>query len=394
VPNKEFIIQKGFSFNSIEEKMKTSDNQRAITYYANKLPSAVNLPISIPIFLDTNVLLRGYSITPDRRADLYDFFFNRKNQIIITKQIEQEFIRNRKKVIDDYKNLPDVHLSDTSDVLSNLLFELKSEEESEISEDANFETDELLNLYSTFEKINNLSNAEKDFLKLEFDFLTKEFNSIKNKNAVEVSNMFFPGMGDILEKPKFPYGDYFIYHEMLKYASEKNQDIIFLTFDVAKNDWLKSNKHPHEHYIHRTFTLNGKMIFILDANNFFEKIYATSFDALVPLPKKVDQFILASKFEKELASAFQALEQRIRKLAKKLNLDVTDDDSTKYILDDLNYDEHIDDDTFYELIGIWPIRDELLDGDIETIRRTYTSNELTETFAVVEDHIRLMDKLI
>jgi NADP-dependent 3-hydroxy acid dehydrogenase YdfG len=105
-------------------------------------------------------------------------------------------------------------------------------------------------------------------------------------------------------------------------------------------------------------------------------------------------FILASKFEKELASAFQALEQRIRKLAKKLNLDVTDDDSTKYILDDLNYDEHIDDDTFYELIGIWPIRDELLDGDIETIRRTYTSNELTETFAVVEDHIRLMDKLI
>jgi len=97
-------------------------------------------------------------------------------------------------------------------------------------------------------------------------------------------------------------------HEMLKHSSESNQDVIFLTFDVAKGDWLKSNKEPYTHYIDKTFALNGKMIFILDANKFFTDLYSTSFDALVPLPKEVDHYVIESKLEKDLVAAFDQLE--------------------------------------------------------------------------------------
>ncbi len=399
--NKKCVIEKGSSFNTIKDKAETPDDSRstdvigqktALTYYANNLPSAIHLSEHIPIFLDTNVLLRGYSISPAPRAFLYEFFTERKNQIVVTKQIEQEFIKNRKKVIKLYENLPDVHLTDASDTLSTLLFELNTVAPE--SENSNYVDDELLDLFASFEQIDNLSTTEKDFLKKEFDVLSNRFKSHQRNGKTETTNRSFPGMGDILEKPRFPYGDYFIYHEMLKYSYEKNQDVIFLTFDVAKEDWLKSNKEPHAHYIHRTFALNEKMIFILNANTFFEDLYTTSFDALVPIPKKVDHFIIESKFEKELAAAFLRLEQRIKKLAQQLNIDTSNEISTKDILDELNYNDHISDDTYFELMGIWSIRDALIEGDIEKIKRTYTPNELAETSGVVEDNISVMDKLL
>ncbi len=386
--DKKCIIETGYSFNSFQYQADLVALQTALTYYSNNLPSATNFPDDIPIFLDTNVLLRGYSISPERRALLYNFFLAKKDQIVITKQISEEFIRNRKKIIKLYENLPEVHITDAGDELCRLLFELKTDEDA--TENPNLLVDELLDLFSNFNQIDNLSTLEKDFLKKEFDLLSKDFSSGK----VNPLNESFPGMGDIQEKPAFPYGDYFIYHEMLKYSYEKNQDVIFLTFDVAKEDWLKASKEPHDHYIHRTFALNEKMIFILPANNFFEELYETSFDSLTPLPKKVDQLNFESKFEKELAAAFMNLEQRIRKLAQKLSIDADKDISTKYILDELNYNDHILDNTFYELTGIWSIQEELLAGDLENIRRTYTPNELAETSRVVEENIRVMDKLI
>ncbi|MFK7983530.1 MAG: PIN-like domain-containing protein [Saprospiraceae bacterium] len=394
MPDRKCVIEKGYSFNTIEEKDGLPDNQTAITYYANKLESAVNLDENIPIFLDTNVLLRGYSVSPERRALLNKFFLDRKNQIVLTKQVQKEFIRNKKKVRKIYANLPAAQLTDASDALANLLLELRTERE-ETENLGNFEVveEELLDLFSNFEHINNLSASEKKFLKQEFDFLSQPFNSQRSEEEGEISYNSFPGKGDILEKPKFPYGDYFIYHEMLKYSYESNQDVLFLTFDVAKGDWLKSSKEPHAAYIYKTFGLNEKMIFIINANKFFEDLFGTSFDSLVPIPKKVEHYIIKSKFEEELIAAFKHLEESIRKLAQKLDIDATNEDSAKYILDELNYDDSISNETYYELIGIWSIRDGLIEGDIATIRREYAPNELAEILSVVKDNTRVIDRL-
>ncbi|GEM_PF-3806824 len=385
------VIEKGYSFNTIEDKAGLPDHQTAITYYTNHLQAAVTLNENIPVFLDTNVLLRGYSVSPERRALLNKFFGDRKNQLVLTKQVQQEFIRNKKKVRKLYANLPAAQLTDASDALANLLFELT---ETENQGNPKVVEEELLDLLSNFEQLDNLSTSEKKFLKKEFDFLSSSFHPKRSKEEEESPNKSFPGKGDILEKPKFPYGDYFIYHEMLKYSYERNQDVLFLTFDVAKGDWLQANKAPYAHYIYKTFALNEKMIFIINANKFFEDLYATSFDSLVPVPKKVAHYIIKSKFEKELTTAFGHLERSIRKLAQQLNIDATNEDSAKYILDELNYDDSISNETYYELIGIWSIRDGLIEGDMETIRREYAPNELADIVRVVKDNIRVMDKLL
>lgn len=389
MPDRICEIKKGYSFNTVEDKAGLPDNQTAINYYFNNLQSAVNLNGSISVFIDTNVLLRGYSLSPERRALLNKFFLERKDQIVITKQVQQEFIRNRKKVMKTYANLPDAQLTDVSDVLATLLLELKTEN----LVNPKVVNDELLDLYSNFDQIDNLSASEKSFLKKEFTFLSSTFNIQKSKEELKIPDKSFPGKGDILEKPSFPYGDYFIYHEMLKYSNIRNQDVVFLTFDVAKGDWLKPNKEPYEHYIYKTFVLNGKAIFIINANRFFENLYGTSFDPLFPVVEKVDHYIMESKFEKDLTAQFMHLEQCIRKLAFKLDIDATDDVPAKHILDELNYDDNISNDTYYELIGIWSIRDELIQGDLESIRRQYTPNELAEIMSVVKDNIRVMDKL-
>ena len=369
VPDRKCVIEKGYSFNTIEDKTGWLDNQTAITYYANNLPSAVDLNESIPIFLDTNVLLRGYSVSPERRGLLNQFFLERKDQIVLTKQVQEEFSRNKKKVKKIYANLPDAQLTDASDALATLLFELKTVSEKTDNQDTTKVVDEeLLKLLSNFEHIDNLSASEKKFLKKEFDFLSSTFHPQRSKMEGKTLNSSFPGQGDILEKPRFPYGDYFIYHEMLKYSYENNQDVLFLTFDVAKGDWLQSNKEPYAHYMYKTFVLNKKMIFIINANKFFEDLYGTSFDALIPVPKRVDRYIMESKFEKELIAAFRDLERSIRKLAEKLDIDASKEVSAKYILDDLNYDDRLSNETYYELIGIWSIQEGLLEGDLETIR--------------------------
>jgi len=395
VSDKIDVIEKGYSFNTVKDKAGSADDQTAITYYVDHLPSAVNLNETIPIFLDTNVLLRGYGVSPERRALLYKFFLERKDQIVITKQIDQEFIRNRKKVIKIYENLPEAHLMDPGDALAHLSFEIKTlTDETVPQKNPKVVNDELSDLYSSFAQIDNLSVSEISFLKKEFDLLSSRFNSKSNNKAeLEAPNTSFPGKGDILEKPKFPYGDYFIYHEMLKYSCESNQDVIFLTFDVAKDDWLKSSKEPHPHYINKTFALNGKMIYILDANKFFEELYSTSFDALVPVPKKVERYIIESKLEKDLVATFRQLEQLIRKIAQSLDIDAASDVSARYILDDLNYHGHLSDATYYELTGVWSIRDGLAEGDMETIRRDFSEEELTDILNVVEDKVREMDRL-
>ncbi len=385
------IIEKGYSFHTIEGKPELPDHQTALTYYANNLQAAVNLNTTIPIFLDTNVLLRGYTVSPERRALLHKFFLERKDQIVLTKQVQQEFIRNKKEVMKRYANLPAAQLTDATDALANLLFELQiAPEATEDTGNPKVVEEELLDILSNFKQINNLSTSEKKFLKKEFDFL---HSTIDPHNSKAEPHKSFPGKGDILEKPKFPYGDYFIYHEMLKYSHENKQDVLFLTFDVAKGDWLQSNKKPYEHYISKTFSLNEKMIFIINANKFFEDLYDTSFDSLVPAAKKVEHYIVKSKFEKELTTAFIHLERSIRKLAQKLAIDATDEDSAKYILEELNYDDSIANETYYELIGIWSIRDGLIEGDIETIRREYTPNELAEILSIVEDNTRVINKL-
>ncbi|MFT7452098.1 MAG: hypothetical protein ACI9VN_002828, partial [Patescibacteria group bacterium] len=249
--------------------------------------------------------------------------------------------------------------------------------------------DELMDSYATFEKLESLSGEERQFL-------IKEFDDLKtNRTSATLS---FPGMGDITAKPNFPYGDYFLFHEILKYVVEQNTDAVFLTFDVAKEDWLQKDKQAHQHYIYKTYTINQKVIFILDANAFFQKKYDTSFEGLIPpteqkKTKETRTYVVKSELEEELSLLFTRLEKTIRRIAQKFDIASEADISAKRMLDDLNYDEIISDAVYYELTGIWSVRDGLMEDNIDIIRRNYTEDELREILLILKENSRGIGRL-
>ncbi|MFK7808126.1 MAG: PIN-like domain-containing protein [Saprospiraceae bacterium] len=380
-------ITKSFSFASAKDEV--AEQEVIVANYQKQLEEILQLKSEFHIFLDTNVLLRSYTIPIKKKDLLHQFFSEEQDRIIISKQVQEEFKRNRTAVRKAYANVPETKISDLSDQLAGLLLELGATED---GDSANDKEDDLTDLYESFTTIDNLSKTEKSFLKAEFDLLKQQLKP-KEKNPENT----FPGRGDVEVKAKFPYGDYYLYHEMLKYAADEKTDIIFLTFDVGKGDWLKNDRTPYPHYIVRTFALSQQNIFVIDANKYLEKRFKTSFEEIVIEKKKDDlrkpkKFVIKSEFEKKLTNLFIQLEKQFLLLARKHNIDFDKDTPAKTLLDDLNFDEIIADENYYELKGIWPVRDLLLDGNMESIRRNYTTVELEEVLAVVNDSLRKMKR--
>ena len=64
--------------------------------------SELSLSTKTPIVLDTSVLLRYYSISFTARLKLKEFIKNNKSRIILTPQVQREFIKNREDVIQKF----------------------------------------------------------------------------------------------------------------------------------------------------------------------------------------------------------------------------------------------------------------------------------------------------
>lgn len=116
----------------------------------------------------------------------------------------------------------------------------------------------------------HLEEADYDHLSKEYESLMNKYNKYRNEK-VKYEDFYrayvFPGMGE--SKVVNPEGDYFIYHELVKLAQEQNKDIIFLTDDVTKNDWLnKETGENFNHYLSVFYSLSGKSLRIQNYTNF------------------------------------------------------------------------------------------------------------------------------
>lgn len=141
---------------------------------------------------------------------------------------------------------------------------------------ADFEyTDPVLEALSNTVILPSFSLEEQTYIIELYKKLRKAFDDAKaDKNGDKISiEITFPGSGD----PKKPidapieepvgWGDLYIYHEMLSYMKEYNTDVVFLTRDVKKQDWLKSDKTPFVHYIVNAYEMTGHMMYILDSED-------------------------------------------------------------------------------------------------------------------------------
>lgn len=152
--------------------------------------------------------------------------------------------------------------------------------ETNISSDEILYKDDFIALFQELSLLNALDDSYLTVIKNEFDLFLK---GIEKSDTDKETFKAFPGCYEKKEKSEDPYGDYIIYHELVKYAIENETDIIFLTYDVTKGDWMQRNKSPHLHYVENFYQLTGKMLHILDGQRTFDDLLDINFKSLITL---------------------------------------------------------------------------------------------------------------
>ncbi|MFY7844307.1 PIN-like domain-containing protein [Chryseobacterium gambrini] len=418
-------IQEGKTFKSPDINIDLNTYKKAIEHYYKNFNDALELNNNIPIFLDTNILLRFYSISFKQRELLKAFFTLNSQRIFLSGQVQKEFVKNREDVIQKYfhsalesmsKNLKsDIvdkltkYKNDHKEVLKDFDYidktlqkQIKSFERvgNDLKKDIdqlriknkqlNF-SDSFLDLINSFNQNFGLDENEIDLLKKEFDILTKGIDAQKLKNDIEKKlNFSFPGLGDMIEKPENPYGDYFIYHEMIKCALENKSDIIFLTYDTTKGDWMKSNKEPHIHYVLRTFELCNQSIFILDAERFFEKHLKTNFESLIDVAK--NSHSIDNLIEQDILLDCVTLERIIRTISEFVCIEKSEIKPTGILLRNLVEMNIVEKNRYEQIREIMRVRSQISHRSKDYIKERYSKDFLLKIFDELEDCIDYLNK--
>ncbi|KAF2516282.1 DUF4935 domain-containing protein [Flavobacterium salilacus subsp. salilacus] len=309
----EALIDENFSYKAKLKSTSIEEYKSCLENYRNNFDGAKDLKGGIPIFLDTNVLLRYYSISFTAREKLLNFIDENKERIYITSQVQIEFLKNREEVIQKFfdqvtNRIPKDFTSEIINKITNFseqhkivlkdysfvepeLDRLKSEFENLLvklneSIDVNkvenqnlLINDKLLEIICSCHQTDKLNENELKLIIDDYDELVK--NSKKDNNNEYINKSVFPGLGDFKEKPDDPYGDFIIFHEILKFTRSKSQNVIFLTFDNTKGDWMKKDKSPHMHYIDNVYKNTDRILYIIDAERTLNKLLEVNIDSLI-----------------------------------------------------------------------------------------------------------------
>lgn len=326
LPQQRKMINEGFCFHCHYPSI--SGTQNAFAYYKDhkKLQNEL-YKSSTPIAIDTNVLQELYSISFKERTAFLKFINENAHRIIITSQVQKEYMCHRvdaiqsfiktlkdvegfpKKVQDALKQAFDVALNQlksngnrpivssdmvgvpdyikdirdfleqnkfTDEFLTNLdtkfeplIESVKKGVEQSLSKAVYELDDPVLAALSKTTILSELNSEEKEFLTGKYQSLLEEFN--KNKLDNSRKDLYtFPGCGDRkkIKEGRDPLGDFYIYHELLSYMWHENKDVVFLTNDVTKSDWIQQNGKPFNHYIVDTYINTGHMLYIFNARDF------------------------------------------------------------------------------------------------------------------------------
>lgn len=303
----------------------------AFERYSTGFEAALNLEGDTPIILDTNVLLSYYSISQKEKDKFIKFLEENQNRFYMTSQIESEFLRNRERKIrqgffdplskiqtdfeSTYKSLKTKFgsfINENKQLLSvdyvelwELLQKKKQEldtilsDQDEISQKIKlavdtatesysniYISDSLLKACSKLNRVPSLTEIEIEFIQELYEELWQIYEDTTDKELKR--KYVFPGLGDKRNKKDDPYGDFIIFHEILKFmktgikqigdeASIQSTDVIFLTLEKEKSDWINKDLSPITEYIIKTYLETRQTLFILHADKplqlTFQNIY-------------------------------------------------------------------------------------------------------------------------
>lgn len=286
------------TFKEVNLSMTLTKEREALIF----LKDAFNDEEDYIYVLDTNALLQFFQF--DNESLLIIENELKKKNYFGTRQIEVEFLRNKDFnsnyfLIDMNKKMSSDYEISVSQSLRNYMMKyshiLSNEKEiqkkirrySTSTKTIGKEIEKIEKLFTeikakelvdkSIDMISNNINFDTklddkiyDKLKLEYDDLLSKYREFKSKK-IDLNNEFrtyvFPGMGE--KKVSNPEGDYFIFHELLKLALNQKKNIIFLTNDTTKSDWLDSKTgRNYNHYISIFHSITKQAIRIENFNSF------------------------------------------------------------------------------------------------------------------------------
>lgn len=334
--NKSINIGEGFCFDSDYYSIKMT--QEAIEYYNNNYPKIEDIIKNNNLYVafDTNLLLFLYRVSVKERQEFLRFVDYNNERILIPSQVEEEFLSHRLQHIDSFRNhlkglakeveeypkklknsismtidkfkqlnnhrvicndMPGVStlITEMINFLNDNEFKEEFKEELEKKQTGLVEKlkddtelfcdqyitgfkDDILKSISSCQILPRLNKNEIEFMKGKFQQCLDKFNEVKD-DLNRKDHFVFPGCGDRkkIKENQQPYGDFYIYHELLSYIYREKRNVIFLTLDVAKSDWLKQDGKPFYHYIVDAYRNTNKMLYIFDAN----KIIPLAFEPII-----------------------------------------------------------------------------------------------------------------
>lgn len=279
------------------------------------------------IFLDTNFLLTTYFLSKVERISIIKFISANKERIVIASRVDDEYQKHRLEFISGYNKKLDQLGKDTKGIIDSCLKSLNGDSIEKIkglagnhvlkydfggdsidlcqilnalqtyhdclkedrekiikslrdfqehicsnlsSNTTDVETmymdDELLHAIAQCTILPPLSKKENDFVKQKYEECLETFEK-KRGNEVGRYRYAFPGCGDKRKdesEDRIKESDMVIYHEMLKYMKLHDKDVVFLTLDLKKGDWVPSYGHNDVflHYIENQFVQTGHVIYI------------------------------------------------------------------------------------------------------------------------------------
>ncbi len=324
------------------------------------VPPIKDMPKDSPIFLDTNVLLGYYQMPLDARAVFYQWLLTRKGYA--ADQVQREFKRHAQKLQRIHRRqlqapIDPTRLTDSIEELGiylqqqarllhaypswqQELEDLLAEAEALVEYSAQYsqrflkQGHDLLrqaNQHSPLKVLQTLPAIHKreyKQLKREFDQAAALAIQEQNKgfdDAVAAyqyrhPNRVFPGLGDVLGKQKNPYGDYLIYHEILKWAAQDQgtSPVFFLTDDSTKGDWLDARGAPYPHYQQHFLNQTGRVLHLSAARPLLEKWIKVDTTTLLTAIEVQEDVETAIWHKNELATMQPITIKNVKALLKRL----------------------------------------------------------------------------
>jgi hypothetical protein len=257
------------------------------------------------IAFDTNVLLSLYRYSDSTRNEFISVLNEIKNRVLLPYFVGTEFFNNRTKVISDQckayddtkKKLQEIKLSfdnkrnhpfiseGTSktfgEALEKVITELESNNK---SHDSQITNDKILDI------ISEIFDG-----KVSENYFSDTTDVIIKKGEERYKNKIPPGYEDANKTTKStepsphqkiaPYGDLIIWLQLIEYAKNKSEDIIFIT-DDTKEDWYESARGkvigPRYELIEEFTKETGRNIHIYQSDKFLSEISSLLQKAVSP----------------------------------------------------------------------------------------------------------------